>query len=247
MKEKFIWEFLDEEWSDLLLSNNFMKKDCPKDGNCQFSSLSNSLKKTTGISPRKLRKLVSDYIIKLPDIKFKTILESYKLEQENGDFYGNWNPESVKTKRQFAKEVKKMGFNFEGDYVTLSLLNSILKIDFIIFNQNNHTITKIENDKAKDIILLNFIQYDNTGHYKSIGLKLKDEKYPITIFQKNDLPKELSLLFNKSKFFTKHIKNIYNDFPSIKCNEIISKLQDMMTILTKIDKKIIYRTLAKLI
>lgn len=244
MKEKFIWEFLDEKWSDILLSDNFMIKDCPRDGNCQFSSLSHAL---NDISQRKLRKLVSEYIMRLPDIKFKSILESYKLEQENGDFYGNWNPQTVKTKRQFANEIKKSGFNFEGDYVTLSLLSSILKTDFIIFNENDYIITKIESEHSKQIILLSFMQYNNTGHYKTIGIKTKGEKNPITVFKKTDLPKELALLFNKNKFFMKHIKNIYKEYPLMKCNEVIFKLQEMLSILTKNDKKVIYRTLAKLI
>lgn len=246
MSNKFYWESLNEKWTELLLSSNFKIKDCERDGNCQFYSLSQALKYSElKLSHRKLRKLLSDYIIKISDVKFKDILQSYILEQEHDEFHGDWNPSLIKTKKQLAKEIKKVGFNFEGDYTTLSLLSIILKIDFILFNENDKTITKIENVDNKKLILLNFIQIANTGHYQTIGLQT-NKKIPITIFNKEDLPKELVLIFNKNKFFTKHIKNIMNEFPNVKCNEIISKLSSL-SILSKSDKKVIYRVLAKLV
>lgn len=244
-KQKYTWGNLSEKWNSFLLSDKFVVKDCAKDGNCQFSSISEALKQQTKISYRKLRKLVSDYIIKLSDSKFKDILQSYKLEQENGEFYGNWNPENIKTKKQFAKEIRKTGFNFEGDYTTLSLLNSALRIDFIIFNENTISITKIESERSKSFILLNFRQIGNTGHYQTIGLMLN--KKPSTIFNKLDLPKELELIFNKNKFFTKHIKNIYKEDNNIKCNEILLKLTKLVGFLTRMDKKVIFRVLAKFV
>lgn len=247
LTKKFNWKPLSKKWETLLFSDNFMIKDCMRDGNCQFYSIYNGLKNKVKLSNNKLRKLLSEYIIKISDSKFKSILQTYKIEQENGEFYGNWDPSNIKTKNQLAKEIRKSGFNFEGDYTTLSLLSLILKIDFIIFNENNYTITKIENEENLELILLSFLQISNTGHYQTIGLNIKDlKKNPITIFNKNDLPKDLILIFNKNKFFTKHIKEIYNNFPNIKCNEIISKLSSF-TLLSNSDMKIIYRILAKLI
>ena len=110
VKEKHVWIPIDEKWQKILMSESYMIKDCAADGNCQFRSLEEALKTSElKTSHKKLRRMVSDYILKLSDLEFQDILNNYKIEKDNGEFYGEWDPYSIKTKRQLAIEIKKPG------------------------------------------------------------------------------------------------------------------------------------------
>ena len=208
-KEKHVWAPIDDKWKKILMSDFYFVKDCAPDGNCQFRSLEEAIKSNAELkmSHKKLRKMVAEHILTLSDLHFQDILNNYKAEKDSGEFYGDWDPNAIKTKRQLALEIKKPGFNFEGDNMTLSILSNILNLDIFIFNQNTHTITKIENDNPQ-FIIINFIQRGNTGHYKTIGFKLKKDIQ--TIFNRSDLPSDMVPLVDKQLFYTKHIQQIYD-------------------------------------
>ena len=98
------WEKLDEKWNKILLplpDDEFYVKDCPSDGNCQFRSLEEALRKTDQkFTHRQLRKLIGDYIISITDDDFQHLLTSYQTEEENGEFIGKWQPSKIKNKKQ---------------------------------------------------------------------------------------------------------------------------------------------------
>ena len=158
-KEKHVWVPIDDQWKKILMSDFYFVKDCAPDGNCQFRSLEEAIKSDSQIkaSHKKLRRMVAEHILTLSDLQFQDILNNYKVEKDSGEFYGDWDPNTIKTKRQLALEIKKPGFNFEGDNMTLSILSKVLKLDIFIFNQNTHTITKIENDNPQ-FIIINFMK-----------------------------------------------------------------------------------------
>ncbi len=160
-----------KHWIPLWPKSRFVVKNTKPDCNCQFRSIATSI----GIGHRTLRKLVSYYILKIPDQEFSHILNIYHLEKKYGEFKGRWNPDNIKNKADLASEVIKPGFNFEGDDVTLSILSKILELDFIILTMRNSCkyINKIEGPGNKFFVVLNYISVGNSGHYKTIGFKLK--------------------------------------------------------------------------
>jgi hypothetical protein len=245
-KEKHIWVPVDDKWKKILMSDFYFVKDCAPDGNCQFRSLEEAIKSDSQIkaSHKKLRKMVAEHILTLSDIQFQDILNNYKVEKDSGEFYGDWDPNAIKTKRQLALEIKKPGFNFEGDNVTLSILSKVLNLDIFIFNQNTHTITKIENDNTQ-FIIINFIQSGNTGHYRTIGFKLlKDIQ---TLFNRDNLPEDMLPLVDKQLFYSKHIKLIYELYDPFTCNDLISNIELLLGKLTPSDKKIVCKISAQVV
>jgi hypothetical protein len=241
--EKFTWNKLDEKWEEILLTNNFVIKDCKADGNCQFRSLEEALKKTDQqITHKNLRKLIADHVLTISETRFKEILDMYILEKENDEFHGEWDPLKIKTRKQFINELKKPGFNFEGDNLTLVLLSEVLKIDFLIFNETSHTITDIEtNGGNQRIVILYFIKFGNTGHYNTIGLK--NNKLVKTLFLRNFLDDDINNIIDKNIFFRKHIEHIHSTIEKFTCNNVIKQLVSIINI-SKSDKKLICKLLA---
>ena len=248
---KFKWEPMDDKWQHILLSSNFVVKDTVPDGNCQFRAIEQAMKGILiggkKLSHKRLRKMIADYVLRMPDIHFNDIIQTYRIERDNGEFYGNWDPFKIKTKRQFSLQVKKPGFHFEGDYTTLSLLTKVLNTDIIVFNEESHLITKIESNN-KRFIILNYIQFNNTGHYRVIGLKQQNVKKVDTIFEKEHMDANLKIIFDRKLFFCKHIEHIYNNSTNeFTCSSMISDLESLTDVLTISDKKIIYKLLGKVI
>ena len=184
------------EWKQFDMKvKNLVVKDCKPDGNCQFRSIEQALyqynNKYTHI---KLRKLIGDYILSLKDKDFENILNNYKIEKDNGEFIGKWNPYKIKSKIDFVKNINTLGFHFEGDDTTLNILSKILNIDFIIINKNKSVTLKLNNGRA--IIVLYYEKHGLSGHYKTIGLK-KDNI--ISAFNSKSLPDEITELINIGK------------------------------------------------
>ena len=241
IKVDYEWNNLDDKWNTKLMSKNFVTKDCLGDGNCQFRSIETALN-DSGIKMdhNRLRDIVAKYIRKLPDEEFNIIVESYIIEKQNGEFIGKWDPELIRTKKDLIFQIKKPGFHFEGDNITLSLLSKGLNIDFIIFDENYNVIDMSNNQNYNNkIVILYYIRNENYGHYMTVGFKNK--KKVVTIFKRDKLPSELELILNKQKFLIKHIINIINEYekknkkPTL--NNILSELEYRICFkLGKIDK-----------
>jgi hypothetical protein len=201
------WSKMGKQWEKALSSDSFVFKDVKGDGNCQFRAIELAFKISgKKYAHRELRKILSNYILspKFSNEQFKSILNLYQLEQETGDFEGNWDPSTIKTKIQFAKHIKKAGFHFQGDNTTLSILSVILKIDFIILNNNNFQLLQLSNNHPNIIILL----YTDS-HYQTVGLKLGKSKVT-TIFNRNDLPHDLEKLIDKEMYLKEQVEKCWN-------------------------------------
>jgi hypothetical protein len=232
-KSVYFWQELPDLLQEKLMSNNFVKMDCLADGNCQFRSIETALKHAGyKITHKKLRAAISKYIYRLSNQDFALIINNYRQEKENGIFIGNWNPFEINNKKDFINEIKKDGFHFQGDDVTLSLLTKILKTDFLIISDDQYIIDTSNRDQLNDrIIILHYKPFDNNGHYQTIGLKKQEtpRKTKIeTIFFRNNLPIDVKRLFDKHEMMTYHIQNVCNKETCQKENmhQIISKIEN---------------------
>lgn len=231
-KAIYFWQELDTPLQIKLMSNNFVKMDCLADGNCQFRSIETALKHAGyKITHKKLRTAISKYIYRLNNQDFAAIINNYREEKRNNIFIGNWNPFDINNKRDFINEIKKDGFHFQGDNITLSLLTKVLKTDFIIISDQQYIIDTSNPDNLNDrIIILEYQPIDNNGHYQTIGLKKQEtpRKMKIeTIFFRNNLPIDVKRLFDKHEMMTYHIQHI--------CNKEVCTKENIHEIITKIE------------
>lgn len=242
IKLDYTWFPLDKKWTVKLMSDKFVEKDCTGDGNCQFKSIETALTNAGyKMDHTKLRKIIGRYINKLPNSEFYNILQNYRIEKQNGEFKGKWNPFYVKTKRQFINNIVTSGFHFEGDSITLGLLSKAMGIDFIIFNSSYNIIDTSDHDNLNDkLIILYYIRSDNTGHYKTIGLNIGNNKIQ-TIFKRSKLPREIDILLDKHTFLLEHIKELYGGYTKksdIKLNKILHDIETKLEFkLSNSDKK----------
>jgi hypothetical protein len=242
-KDVFIWEPIDERWSKKLLSECFVIKNCLSDGNCQFRSIETALTNAGHKTDHeKLRRSICKYINNIDNNEFFNIIQSYRLEKQHGEFEGNWDPFVIKNKRDFIKQLKQPGFNFQGDNITLSLISQSLNIDIIILDDNLN-ITDLSNpEKLNQKLIILYFDKKNK-HYKTIGIKLKKKVH--SIFKRSDLPIEILRIIDKQNFFLHHIQTIC--LQELKCkklnlNTVIKSLENKLQIpLSNKDKETIFK------
>ena len=190
------WEELDFMW-ELQLGEKYLILDCGSSGDCLFHSISEAINlKRIYANPDKidsisledvssLRKLASEGIT---SENFTPIIESYKLEDELGEFQGNWEPGETTKISELQEEIIKGGNNFWGDHITIQLLSKALKVNFVILNSNDETedlsYTTIEINGNKNYIILYYL---NNCHFKLVG-KFDGKRIKV-IFR--SIPKEI--------------------------------------------------------
>lgn len=199
MKTKtFTWKKLKTKWKNILGDDyySFVIKDCTGDGDCQFRSIENLLNSEGG-NFLNYRTQIADYILTISDEDFQNYLLNYRLEYDEGDFEDEWDPYAINTREEFANEIRKPGFNFQGDEVTLSILTKILHHDFIIMNDYDQTSFKISSEGNNTIIILYYIEKKGYGHYNAIGL-INELDEVQTVFDLSNLPHEINILISPS-------------------------------------------------
>jgi hypothetical protein len=224
------WELLDSTWQKKLSSTNFVMQNCEGDGNCQFRSITNALKSIKKTwTHDKLRKSLSKHVNSLSTHEFENIINSYRLEKDTGTFQGMWDPYSIKTKRQLAKEISISGFNFQGDNISLALLSKALNIDIYLFT-DSYSIIDLSGDRKYDtFIILYYEQSDNSGHYQTIGYMTQDKKQPIqTVFYRSSKLGDLNRIVDKQLMIDYHIQQIGNMQTILTINNILRELQNNM-------------------
>ncbi len=242
-KDVFIWEPIDPKWSKKLLSEYFVIKNCLSDGNCQFRSIETALTNAGHKTDHeKLRRSICKYINNIDNNEFFNIIQNYRLEKQHGEFEGNWDPFTIKNKRDFIKQLKQPGFNFQGDNITLSLISQSLNIDIVILQDNFH-ITDLSNpEKLNQKLIILYFDKENK-HYKTVGVKIKKKVH--TIFKRSNLPIEILRIIDKQNFFLHHIQTIC--LKELKCgkinlNNIIKSLQNKLQLpLSDKDKETIFK------
>lgn len=235
-KNIYVWQDLSKEWKTKLMSNNFAIKNCLGDGNCQFRSIETALTNSGYKTNHKhLRNIIAKYINKIENPEFFKLVQNYRIEKQNNEFVGDWDPFQIKNKKDFIKQIKQVGFHFQGDNITLSLISKAINIDILLFN-SDYTITDLSNpDNLQPKLII--LYYDN-GHYQTIGIKKRVNVQ--SIFQRSHLPKELEIIMDKLLFFSHHIQHVCEkqNCKKIQLNKIFKIIEDNIhSYISKHDKR----------
>jgi OTU-like cysteine protease len=203
------WDGLGSDWVAKLASTNFVVKNCLGDGNCQFRSIETALTHSGYKASKthdKLRRLVAKCIRAMSNAEFVNIIESYRLEKNAGEFAGGWDPYLIRTKQDFIREIKKSGFHFQGDDITLSLLSRALDIDFVILMSDYVVNLHGNRDEKRARLIILF--YDKEGkHYKTVGYRESGKKRVQTVFERDNMPKDIVVILDKHSLFSNYIKD----------------------------------------
>jgi hypothetical protein len=243
IEDDFVWEELPTPWKTKLLSDRFVIKNCLGDGNCQFRSIETALTNAgCKTDHERLRRSLCKYINSLDMKDFFEIVQNYRIEKQNGEFVGDWDPFSIKNKRDFNAQLKRPGFNFQGDNTTLALISKALNVDIILLT-DDLDITDLSNpDKLEPKLIV--LYYDKKSqHYQTVGLLLRRRRIPITMFKRSELPEEIDRLIDRHNFFIYHIRDICTKQMScgkLQLNKIIKDLEErVQTRMSSDDKKTI--------
>ena len=190
------WNKFPESWQNIINISNLGLKESLQDGNCLFSSISYGLNLNNQFNKinykydsQLLRNLLSKEITKS---NFNEIIELYKIEKKNNEFNGSWNPLNINTIQKFKNIIKNSDNKYWGDYISISLLEKILKINFLILNSENNNIYYLGNDINKFPKTM-ILYYEDNIHFMLVGY-FKNNKM-ITLFENNNLPNQIYELY----------------------------------------------------
>ena len=195
----FGWLKLPRQWIIKLNSLSAMKSknspygvlDCEADGDCFFHCLANALnerdKWVNQHTSDDIRQLLCD---NLTEDQFQDLIGFYKIMKDADDFEEEWDPYDIHTIDDFKEQVLKGGHSYWGDYLLLSLICDILKINLKILSHETDTndisvynMMRDDIDEYDNVVLL----YENGCHFKLIG-KFQ-ESTMVSYFK--ELPEEL--------------------------------------------------------
>lgn len=99
--------------------SNLIIHQCAADGNCQFSSLANTLETHSDqkkvITGDIIRKLVGHSVIEEKNVisneDVSLYIKMYQLEKTNSEFMGNWNPDEVFDREDLGKAILSPYYN----------------------------------------------------------------------------------------------------------------------------------------
>jgi hypothetical protein len=203
------WTKLSWGWKKRLKSKDknfrFGVIDCGSNGDCLFHSIAEAFNdpldnRNCKYDSESLRKQAADQINKE---NFLPILESYKLELETLDFFGDWDPLNIKNIQELKKEIMKSGDNFWGDHIILQLLQKSLKFNVIILNSKDDC---SESKNIKDQYKINPLANDINKYNKTIILYYLDKLHfqligyfnnnkMTTVFSREHIPEELLSIY----------------------------------------------------
>lgn len=190
------WNKFPESWQNIINISNLGLKESLQDGNCLFSSISYGLNLNNQFNKinykydsQLLRNLLSKEITKS---NFNEIIELYKIEKKNNEFNGSWNPLNINTIQKFKNIIKHSNNKYWGDYISISLLEKMLEINFLILNSENNNIYYLGNDINKFPKTM-ILYYEDNIHFMLVGY-FKNNKM-ITLFENNNLPNQIYELY----------------------------------------------------
>lgn len=138
------FEKLEMGWRKRLKSENSKNSlwgvlDCGGDGDCLFLCLEEAFKnfyspENEDFSAENIRNYAANQINKN---NFDLILTTYRLEEETGEFLGEWEPSKIKNIEELQNEIRKPGNSFWGDHTIIQLLEQALNINIILLNSEN--------------------------------------------------------------------------------------------------------------
>lgn len=196
--DEYGWEDFDKQWQEKLMLGKKINRygiiDCGGEGDCLFYCIIEALKEhgESSMDVEDLRNLVA---YEVTEENFDIILETYKLEKENNEFDGLWDPEEINCMEELRNEIRTPGDNFWGDHILIQLLETALNINIIILNtedlqfeENNYNIQPRGNpiDKSKISV---FLSYCFSSHFQLVGYF--DGNLMKTSFKYKEIPKGL--------------------------------------------------------
>ncbi len=199
--EDYGFEPIPDEWA-MRLDDNYFLLDCGGDGDCLFHVISEALnldnissgkKKVSLYDAKDIRKIAADSVNRK---NFRDIICAYTLAKESDDFIGLWNPLFVETVKDLREEILEMGDNFWGDQLVLSLIQDKLKLNVIILSDTSTKVYPTGTDINKFERTL-VIYYYNDVHFQLVSYFDMEKSRLKTIFSKDQLPEELSLVYKK--------------------------------------------------
>lgn len=191
------------KWSNIYNIDGLVYYDPPGDGSCQFLAASEGIDPVYRLSGHDLRMLAAQEVLKMDQVIFEGVIDTYCLEVKEGKFRGDWNPLSCKSKNTFALAIIKPiesghGFDFQGDDITLSLIGNYLKVNFVTFNKDGKgRITRAQGNSdissqfAFTVFMIRIT--GGTAHYQLLGIDYGDNGVQ-TIFKKGMIPEVFSLI-----------------------------------------------------
>ena len=176
--DEYGWEDIDEKWQEKLMKgrklNRFGILDCGGEGDCLFHCIIEALKEhgEPTMDVENLRNLIA---YEVTEDNFEIILETYKLEKENDEFDGLWDPDKIETLEDLRNEIRTPGDSFWGDHILIQLLEKALNINILILNtedvlfeQNNYNIQPRGNPLNKEFLTV-ILSYCFNSHFQLIG------------------------------------------------------------------------------
>jgi len=182
------WGKLKIQWRKKLNSSFFSVLECGSDGDCLFHVISEALNleliydyKIPEYDVKDIRKMAANEI---NDDNYDMIVESYKAEVESNEFFGDWDPNNIKTIKELRGEIEKLGDNFWGDHILLQLISEKIKINFLILDDVTMSVSAHGCDLKHDKTII--IYYLENLHFQLVGFF--NGKIMQTIFDTNSLP-----------------------------------------------------------
>ena len=195
--DEYGWENIDENWQKKLMGSKKLNRygilDCGGEGDCLFHCIIEALKELgePGLDVENLRNIVA---YEVTEDNFRIILENYKLEKENDEFDGLWDPMEIETLEDLRNEIRKPGDNFWGDHILIQLLEKALNINIIILNtedllfeENNFKIQPRCNPINTERISI-FLSYCFSSHFQLVGYfdgKIMNTKFRYWVIYRN--------------------------------------------------------------
>ena len=183
-------------------SNNSLwgVKDCGGEGDCLFLVIEEAFRdfnrpEDDYFSIDHLRNLVSQEINKN---NFQLILETYKLEKENNEFNGYWDPDEIETMEELRDKIRETGNSFWGDHIIIQLLEKALNINIIMMNSENdyykkeYTIQSFGSEFLKERRTI-IIYYCLNCHFQLVGYFNGNRIQ--TLFSYEELPEEIKNVY----------------------------------------------------
>jgi len=193
-------------WEFKPLKLSLMKKDTGAGGQCQFTSISESLTPLWSYSASALRSVAAQGVLdRMTPVEFKVMKCTYQHEKSRENkFIGGWDPDQLQTKQDLASQIllanlPQNSTHFWGDDLTLSMISCQLNLDIYVFYHQAFVMRMLAPDRStvKYAILLWYSP--DSKHYQCIGIQhcINKAIHIQTIFLLSELPKLLTNYFNE--------------------------------------------------
>jgi hypothetical protein len=203
-----------KKWSNNYDIDNALYYDPPRDGNCLLSCIREATYPQLDVSIDLLRYYASLQILREDkDYINNVILAYYREEVERKQFAGAWNPMTCKDAEGLAEAIVEpvhsgKGMNFQGDNIILAMLGKILKLDFIVFDDQRRfpDVTRVVGDEKSGHLYTIFLEYQTGGskHYRALGVENNGGEFVQTLFFTKNLPENFKSYMDKCESHFRH-------------------------------------------